>query len=405
MKILYDWRGMPIEFIQQSQPTGSSDKNLFKLTMSYDGSGRRISKTRWVKKVGSQDWEKELVTHYTGIGTEVREDFTKNQTKVVVNMPNGLGRYGIEDAGSPDNGSGAGDIPNAKFEWYLKNHLGSTMLVYSTQADANPAHSDIGTPLAAYDYRAFGEMVELTPPPTGKVTENFTGKEHDDEIALDYFGARYLDPMLGMWISVDPKRQFSSPYLYAGNGFNPVNVVDPDGNYVIYELNKVYDPAFRYGFRYHSIVEHVVESIAGLAILGSGIVACMPPKGEIENSLRSSAAEGVVSIAFDFASLGLTRLAKVAPWGVSAFKFAKVSKLVYDGLQTLKQHPRFENFMRDLTSGNSLYSSNFEDLKRKAEWATSYGVNLYNQDVEITDEVRAKFHTDFQAEFTNDDNQ
>ena len=63
--------------------------------------------------------------------------------------------------------------------------------------------------------------------------------------------------------------------------------------------------------------------------------------------------------------------------------------------------------MRDLTSGNSLYSSNLEDLKRKAEWATSYGVNLYNQDVEITDEVRAKFHTDFQAEFPNgakDDN-
>ena len=84
------------------------------------------------------------------------------------------------------------------------------MLVYGTQADANPAHSDIGTPLAAYDYRAFGEMVELTPPPTDKVTENFTGSrfarrtqrtacksiaepknlgakrnEHDDEIALN----------------------------------------------------------------------------------------------------------------------------------------------------------------------------------------------------------------------------
>ena len=93
-------------------------------------------------------------------------------------------------------------------------------LVYGTQADANPAHVDIGTMLAAYDYRAFGEMIELTPPPTGKVTENFTGKEHDDEISLDYFGARYLDPMLGMWISVDPARQFASPYLYAGNGYN-----------------------------------------------------------------------------------------------------------------------------------------------------------------------------------------
>ena len=214
------------------QPTGSSDNSLFRLTMAYDGSGRRISKTRWVKKLGSQEWEKELVTHYTGIGTEIRENYAgpAKETKVVVNMPQGLGRYGIEDAENPDMGSGAGYIPNAKFEWYLKNHLGSTMLVYGTQADANPMHSDIGTPLAAYDYRAFGEMVELTPPPTGKITENFTGKEHDDEIALDYFGARYLDPMLGMWISMDSKRQFASPYLYAGNGYNPVNAIDPDGN-------------------------------------------------------------------------------------------------------------------------------------------------------------------------------
>ena len=110
------------------------------------------------------------------------------------------------------------------FEWYLKNHLGSTMLVYGTGA---------GTPgglKAAYDYRSFGEQIELTSPSTGKVTENFTGKEHDDEIALDYFGARYLDPMLGVWTSVDPARQFASPYLYAGNGMNPINVVDPDGN-------------------------------------------------------------------------------------------------------------------------------------------------------------------------------
>jgi len=171
---------MPIEFIQQSQPTGSSGNSLFRLTMAYDGSGRRISKTRWVKSANSQGWEKELVTHYTGIGTEVREDFTKNKTKVVVNMPQGLGRYGIEDAENPDfdgmTGNGlVGYIPNTKFEWYLKNHLGSTMLVYGTQADANPAHSDIGSLLAAYDYRAFGEMIELLPPPTGKVTENFTG--------------------------------------------------------------------------------------------------------------------------------------------------------------------------------------------------------------------------------------
>ena len=245
---------MPIEFIQESQLTGSSSDTLFKLTMAYDGSGRRISKTSMRKVAGAADWDTTQVTHYTGIGTEVRENYAgpAKETKVVVNMPNGLGRYGIEDAGSTDNGSGAGDIPNAKFEWYLKNHLGSTMLVYGTQSDATPAPSDIGTPLAAYDYRAFGEMIELTPSPTGKVTENFTGKEHDDEIALDYFGARYLDPMLGMWTSVDPARQFASPYLYAGNGMNPVNVIDPDGNSVNILLSNEKSGSFGFVYKYKS---------------------------------------------------------------------------------------------------------------------------------------------------------
>ncbi|MBO4785264.1 MAG: DUF2778 domain-containing protein, partial [Lachnospiraceae bacterium] len=60
----------------------------------------------------------------------------------------------------------------------------------------------------------------------------------DDETELNYFGARYLDPMLGMWISVDPARQFASPYLYAGNGMNPVNVIDPDGYLVTGTYNK-----------------------------------------------------------------------------------------------------------------------------------------------------------------------
>ena len=126
-----------------------------------------------------------------------------------------------------------------------------------------------GSVKAAYDYRAtvvamrtkqqvakccppFGEQVDLTVP-AEKVTENFTGirlrgeccehacmfiaepmglgamrKEKDDETELNYFGARYLDSMLGLWVSVDAARQYQNPYLYAGN--NPVMRTDPDGN-------------------------------------------------------------------------------------------------------------------------------------------------------------------------------
>jgi len=200
--------------------------------MAYDGVGRRIFKTSMRKVVGGGDWETELVTHYTGIGTEVRENPVNGETKVVVNLPNGLGRYMPEDASAGDFGFGAGYMPPEKFEWYLKNHLGSTMLVYGTQGYSWTDAADVGSPIAAYDYRAFGEQVSLAEP-SDKVTENFTGKERDDEIELNYFGARYLDPMLGMWTSVDPKRQFASPYLYAGNGVNPVNAVNPDGNVTV----------------------------------------------------------------------------------------------------------------------------------------------------------------------------
>ncbi|SHK96698.1 RHS repeat-associated core domain-containing protein [Fibrobacter sp. UWH6] len=256
LKISYDWRGMPVEFRMESKSgnvlenTRSCSRDSVRVLMAYDGSGRRVSKTRERKACISEtssgatsertyaaDWERELVTHYTGIGTEVRESFhngSPSETKVVVNMPQGLGRYGVEDATDPfkgiDKDKLAGYIPSAKFEWFLKNHLGSTMLVYGSSAYNDPFNSGYkGGVKAAYDYRAFGEQVSLAEP-TDKVTENFTGKELDDETDLNYFGARYLDPMLGMWTSVDPARQFASPYLYAGNGVNPIGAIDPDGN-------------------------------------------------------------------------------------------------------------------------------------------------------------------------------
>jgi RHS repeat-associated protein len=179
----------------------------------------------------------ELTIHYTGIGSEIREDALNNATKVVVNLPQGLGRYDIDSASEPSssessaNDNAANTVPS--FEWYLKNHLGSTMLVYGINGNE-------GSLKAAYDYRAFGEQVDLTML-TDKVTETFTGKELDDETELSYFGARYLDQMLGMWVSVDAKRQFNSPYLYAGNGANPVNGVDEDGAYLIRKRGGSYE--------------------------------------------------------------------------------------------------------------------------------------------------------------------
>ena len=61
----------------------------------------------------------------------------------------------------------------------------------------------------------------------------FSGKEKDVETGYGYFGARYYDSGLSIWLSVDPmsdKYPSLSPYNYCAN--NPVILVDPDGREV-----------------------------------------------------------------------------------------------------------------------------------------------------------------------------
>ena len=58
----------------------------------------------------------------------------------------------------------------------------------------------------------------------------FSAKEKDDETQYSYFGARYYDSDLSVWLSVDPMAHIypsTSPYIYCLG--NPVGLIDPDG--------------------------------------------------------------------------------------------------------------------------------------------------------------------------------
>jgi len=58
----------------------------------------------------------------------------------------------------------------------------------------------------------------------------FSAKEKDDETQYSYFGARYYDSDLSVWLSVDPmsdKYPHQSPYMYCSG--NPVMRIDPNG--------------------------------------------------------------------------------------------------------------------------------------------------------------------------------
>lgn len=80
-----------------------------------------------------------------------------------------------------------------------------------------------------FDYRPYGAQV-LGDPADGP---GYTGHVNDADTDLLYMQARYYDPMVGRFLSVDPKvpepgNLFGfNRYAYANN--SPLNFVDPDG--------------------------------------------------------------------------------------------------------------------------------------------------------------------------------
>lgn len=56
----------------------------------------------------------------------------------------------------------------------------------------------------------------------------FNGKELDPETGNYYYGARYYDPKISIWLSVDPiLKHHESPYSFMSG--NPIMIMDPDG--------------------------------------------------------------------------------------------------------------------------------------------------------------------------------
>jgi RHS repeat-associated protein len=81
-------------------------------------------------------------------------------------------------------------------------------------------------------------MAEQLPDTYYRTPFKFNGKELDEETGLYYYGARYYDPKISIWLSVDPlaeKYPDESPYIYCGN--NPIVFIDPDGMDRIYSAS------------------------------------------------------------------------------------------------------------------------------------------------------------------------
>ena len=105
--------------------------------------------------------------------------------------------------------------------YYHPDHLGSSSYITNLEGEV----------VQHIEYVPFGEVFVEERNNIWNTPYLFNAKEFDEETGLYYYGARYYDPRLSLWISVDLDREkliFSTPYCYTMN--NPVNNFDPDGN-------------------------------------------------------------------------------------------------------------------------------------------------------------------------------
>ncbi|KAB2805371.1 SpvB/TcaC N-terminal domain-containing protein [Phaeocystidibacter luteus] len=108
--------------------------------------------------------------------------------------------------------------------WYHPDYLGSVDMITD----------ESGTVYQYFLYNPWGEELNSYSQPNGEFSSpyRFNGKELDEETGLAYYGARYYDNQLSMWLSVDPLGMDESnvsktPYHFSSG--NPIMRLDPDG--------------------------------------------------------------------------------------------------------------------------------------------------------------------------------
>ncbi len=236
--ITYDYRNMPIRITT----------NDTVIEYAYDAAGQRIRKTLknnestlsetiFVRGLGGNvlaEYATGSIDHFNIYGngligklepairtTTIQNQTINGQTITAKDSVIILPESNVEGESTVQ--ADQAQLAEDKRYYFLPDHLGSTRVVLKEDGNIE----------VTYDYFPHGKISRSTES-ANSPKEKYTGKQHDDESSLDYFGARYYNADVVRWITKDPlaeKYPDLSPYVYSLN--NPVSYKDPDGRFVV----------------------------------------------------------------------------------------------------------------------------------------------------------------------------
>ncbi|ORC38362.1 hypothetical protein B4O97_00980 [Marispirochaeta aestuarii] len=236
------------EWDEENRLTGYADRRV-NMAYTYDADNQRTVKYH------IQAGEETL--YFDQFWQGVNEDSDFRQSKhIYLGETRIATRLNLESR----NGSTDNSYELANTYYYHPDHLGSAHFVTDRH----------GGRYEHMEYTPYGELwEEQVSDSHDMIPFRFTAKEWDEETGLYYYGARYLDPKRGRWLSADPagpelgdpnREGFSiveaaNWYSYVSN--NPVMYVDPTGlesadaakhwYNAIYEQNKGWEITQDYG--------------------------------------------------------------------------------------------------------------------------------------------------------------
>jgi RHS repeat-associated protein len=190
--------------------------------LSYDAVGRLTS---WQNQPSSPSSTANYL--YDGVGNRVAMQTTVNGTTTLTVYIGSIEEVQIAGSSTTTTtyyavgGKRIAAKINGTFDYFGYDALGSQVIVLDNNGNiiGSQLYGPYGNPRYTYG--------------TLPTSIGFTGQQADSVTGLDYYNARYYDPAVGQFLSVDVVQgnaQGTNPYTYVGD--NPESRTDPTGQYM-----------------------------------------------------------------------------------------------------------------------------------------------------------------------------